>query len=125
MNQKPKSLKEVKSILNDISYKRDGWNISLIEKEGLNGWLIQVQFRDYDLSSNKEEKVLQKCRKWYISPYMTTSEIVSTCLLAYLRAEEHEARERFTYKNAQVFSPHFDMDELVKHISNIKFDSRK
>lgn len=57
-------------------------------------------------------------RKWLLSPHMTTSEIVSTAFKAYLTAEEHECRERFTYKGTRVFGPHFDVDSIVEALES-------
>ena len=54
----------------------------------------------------------QRGRKWYISKFACRSEIVQTLLLAVLTAEEHEAREKFTYRGAALFGPHKDVDEL-------------
>lgn len=51
-------------------------------------------------------------RKWLLSQHMTESEIVQTALLAVLTAEEHEAREKFTYLDEPVFGPHLNVDRL-------------
>jgi len=56
----------------------------------------------------------QTGRKWYLSPFMTKSEVVQTALKAVLTAEEHEARESFRYRGSAIFGPHFDVDSLVK-----------
>lgn len=53
-----------------------------------------------------------KSRKWFLSPHMSHCELVQTCLKAVLTAEEHEARENFTYLGVAVFGPHLDLDEL-------------
>ena len=45
---------------------------------------------------------------------MTKSEIVQTALMAVLAAEEHETREAFLYRGQRIFSPHYDVDQLVK-----------
>lgn len=52
-------------------------------------------------------------RKWRLSPHMTPSELVQTAFLAVLTAIEHEARERFAYRGAAIFGPHFDVDRLA------------
>ena len=48
-------------------------------------------------------------RKWHIAPEATRAEIVRTALKAALTWEEHETRERFTYRGKQVFGPHFEL----------------
>lgn len=68
---------------------------------------LQVSFLDTDLNQ-------QTGRKWRLSTFMTKSEIVQTALKAVLTAEEHEAREHFRYKGEAVFSPHFDVEDLVR-----------
>ena len=52
-------------------------------------------------------------RKWYISPHMTGSEVIQTCLMAVIAFEEHEARESFTVAGAVAFGPHIDVDQLI------------
>lgn len=52
-------------------------------------------------------------RKWLLSPHMTKDEIVQTALMATLAAVEHEAREKFKYKGAAIFGPHFNVDRLA------------
>lgn len=55
-----------------------------------------------------------RARSWFIERQSTKSEFVQTCLKAVLAAEEHEARERFTYKGAAIFGPHHDIEGLVE-----------
>lgn len=55
----------------------------------------------------------QRSRKWWLSPHMTRSEIVTTALKAVLTAEEHEVRECFTYRGEAIFGPHHDVEALV------------
>lgn len=53
-------------------------------------------------------------RKWLLSPHMTDGEIVQTCLLATISAQEHEIRETFFYRGEKVFDPHYDIEKLVE-----------
>lgn len=53
----------------------------------------------------------QQTRQWYIPCDASESEVVRTCLLLVLTAEEHEAREWFHYKGKQVYSPHTSVME--------------
>jgi hypothetical protein len=48
-------------------------------------------------------------RKWHIAPTATRAEIVRTALKAALTWQEHETRERFTYRGKPVFGPHFEI----------------
>lgn len=52
-------------------------------------------------------------RKWRLSEHMTTSEVVQTAFMAVMAANEHEAREMFTYRDESVFDPHYDVEKLV------------
>lgn len=55
----------------------------------------------------------QRTRRWNITPKMTHSEIVQTAFKACLTSMEHRARESFRYKDARVFGPHFNVEDLV------------
>jgi hypothetical protein len=63
-------------------------------------------------------------RKWRLSAWMTKSEVVQTAFMAYLAWMEHEVRESFKYKGEAIFSPHYDVDALVKLSAAGKFDVR-
>lgn len=52
-------------------------------------------------------------RRWWLSPEMTESELVQTAFLAATTAEEHEARELFTYQGKRVFNPHISVKSLL------------
>ena len=52
-------------------------------------------------------------RKWFLSPYMTRSEVVQTAFKAVMTAMEHEVREQFMYRGQTIFDPHYDVDKLV------------
>lgn len=56
----------------------------------------------------------QRTRKWILSPHMTRSELVQTAFKCVLSSLEHEAREQFTYKGERLFSPHYDVEDLVR-----------
>ena len=89
------------AILAEIKYK--DW-VFLADQKG-DGYYLQVLF--YDMG-------MQKGRKWYVSPHATKSEIVQTVLKAVLTAEEHEAREKFTYQGRPIYGPHLSVDRLVE-----------
>lgn len=55
-----------------------------------------------------------KSRKWNLSVHMTDGEIVQTAFKAVLTALEHEAREKFTYRDVAIFDPHYDIEKLVE-----------
>lgn len=99
---------QICEVVRRISYK--GWAFQVIATPQRSIYL-QVAFLAPDNSTGKP--ATQRGRKWLLSEHMTTSEIVSTALKAVLTAEEHEAREQFTYRGATVFGPHVDVETLV------------
>lgn len=76
------------------------------------GYYIQ-HWQQIDCANTGEMGPPHTGRKWYISKYMTTSEIVQTALMAILAYEEHEVRERFHYKGERPFGPHVDVEALL------------
>jgi hypothetical protein len=58
-------------------------------------------------------------RKWYLSPFMTDAEIVATAFKAILTAEEHEAREQFTFDGLAIFGPHLSLGALKANAPNL------
>lgn len=114
---------EIEKLLASINYDKKGWKMRLIEKQ--DGFLLQWTFMERDLTnpdSQIEEE--QFARKWYISPYMTDSEIVRTAYLAVQQAEMHEVAERFTYCGSRIFDPHMNYTELAVHTGEIGVDNR-
>lgn len=59
--------------------------------------------------------------KRFLSPTMTDSEIVRTCLGAALSYEEHEVREFFTYRGRRIYGPHLDVEALVEIADRVDF----
>ena len=100
---------ETKKILDDVDFLDCVFHLILKVGHGL---FLQVQFVA-PCNDTGEEK-LHKGRKWYLSPHATKSEVVQTAFLAALTAVEHEAREAFTYKGAQVYGPHGDVDAFAR-----------
>lgn len=76
------------------------------------GVLVWARFLSYDAPDALHISE-QETRKWYISCDASESEVVRTCLLLVLPAEEHEAREWFHFKGKQVYSPHSSVMEKV------------
>jgi hypothetical protein len=63
-------------------------------------------------------------RKWYISSFSTETEVIETVFKATWMAMYHEVKEKFRYKGALVYSPHFDINARVAAASGAKFDKR-
>ena len=53
-------------------------------------------------------------RKWYLSEFMLTDEIVKTAYGAFKMAVEHEVMESFKVDGIILFNPHINFEELLK-----------
>ena len=119
MSQPKKTFEEVHRIVSEV--RCPPYTFKLIEK-GPEIWLLQLTYVENDTGTG--ELSLQKTRKWYISPYSTTTEIVETCYAACLRSAKHRIREHFTYVDRQVMSPHFHIIARVAYCDDGQFDRR-
>ena len=83
--------------------------------EGHGGVHLQGAYMEQDIykgpGSSPEE---QLTRKWLLSPHMTESEMIQTAFKCVLTSMEHRTREHFKYKNARIFGPHFNVNDLVR-----------
>lgn len=86
------------------------------------GYLLQLSYYEADIETGK--KALQMARKWYISPWMTETEIVETAFAACRRSMDHVLKEHFTYQGERVYSPHFEVQARLKMCKDKKFDRR-
>ena len=64
-------------------------------------------------------------RKWFLSPYMTDTEVVRTAHKAYITAVMHEADENFLYRGVSIYDPHINVDDLVKLRLEYQLDVRE
>lgn len=115
-----KTLTDVMRIIERLKYK--DWTF-VVNNLG-HGFYVQLRFFAPDNNNPSGPLELQACRKWYISPYMTDSEVVQTAWHAVRQAEEHEVRENFTYNGIRIFTPHPDVDALAIHHAKTPEDSR-
>ncbi len=104
---------DMKAVVGRIRYKN--WSVLLRTDEDKP--YLQLRWVTQDVVAETISE--QSSRKWMLSHYMTPSEIVQTALKAVLAAEEHEAREQFTYRGKAIFGPHFDVEELVKIVDRL------
>lgn len=72
--------------------------------------VLQVEFTALNRWDKTEQ--VQRGRKWMLSTDMTRNEVVQTCFLAVLTAQEHEVREQFRYRGRAIFNPHWNPDSL-------------
>ncbi len=108
MAQPKKSLAELRAILAEVQFLDR--KIVLMEKG--DGFLLQVQYLEADVETG--EPALQKARKWYVSPYSTTTEVVRTAYKAICTSMQHVVDEHFLYRGKRIYSPHYDVESLVE-----------
>jgi len=102
------NLTALREILNDVQF--DDWRFRI--GEDAEAMWVQCAFAALD---NDTGLPTEQCgRKWRISRHSTRDEVVQTCLLAVLKAVEHEARERFKYRGVAIFHTHIPVDRLVE-----------
>jgi hypothetical protein len=92
-----------------VKYK--DWVLHLGRDSGEDG-RIYMQWQFKAACAKTGEVCDQSGRKWYLSPHMTVSELVTTAFKAALTAEEHECRENFTWNGKRIFNPHVDVAAL-------------
>lgn len=73
---------------------------------------LQARYMDKDIYTGVDAE--QRTRRWLLSPEMTVSEIVQTAFKCCMTSMEHRTREAFTYREARIFGPHFDVEQLVE-----------
>lgn len=105
-----KNKEDMEEIVGKIRYK-PGWELRLREEPGR--FYLQWHFSNPD-AKNPMLVTPVFGRKWFLSTWMTESEIVQTALMGALAAEEHECREFFRYEGKRVFNPHIDVRSLME-----------
>lgn len=114
--QKPKTIDEVEAVLDDIEIGSDLYpgnpRFKLMRKG--NGYLLQFIYDEADVEDRAAGPVPQHCRKWYVSPYSTTTEVVRTAFKAVEASMAHRLGEHFTYQKKQIHSPHLHVDALLE-----------
>lgn len=105
-------LERARVLVSQIAYK-DGWKLlCCVDRMRNDAIFIRWRFEAKNVKTGIVETM--RGRKWYLSQYMTDSEIVCTAFKAALTAEEHECRENFTFQDSRIFNPHIDVHILRK-----------
>lgn len=103
-----KTLADLQAILADVVF--EDWRFRTGQDQDGVFW-VQCAFVAPDNDTGLPAE--QRGRKWRISQWMTRDEVVQTCLLATIKAVEHEVRERFKYRGHAIFHTHLPVDDLV------------
>lgn len=120
MEQPRLSREVIQGILDGVGFQDR--KFILLEKG--DGFLVQMEYFEADVEKPGSEPVSQKTRKWYVSPFMTESEIVETCWAMVCRSQLHIASEHFTYRGRRVYSQHFDIHGRMYLCDHDCFDGR-
>lgn len=81
-----------------------------VKVDGRGAIYLQAGYDEADVVTGVVER--QLTRRWFLSPEMVKSEVVSTCFKCIITSVEHRTREHFTYKGRRIYGPHFDVDAL-------------
>jgi hypothetical protein len=101
-------------IASRVRYKA-GWRTVLRLDE--NRWYFQWEWDAMDNAGDNPDYVA-RTRKYYLSPHMTTTEVVNVMFMAALKGEEHETREIFQYRPSEdtdwksPYNTHIDVESL-------------
>lgn len=107
---------EIRNIVSDIRYL--DWQF-LVRMDGERPYL---QVRGHGPDPNQEMKDENWTgRKWWLSTHMCKNEVIRTAYKALECAVKHEMDEMFTYRGAQIMSPHLDYDVVVDMMRTISY----
>lgn len=120
MSQIARTRQEIQEIVDRVQFMDRSFR--LLEKG--DGFLLQMEYMEPDVNKPGSPPVLQRTRKWYISPFMTESEIVETAWACACRSQLHVAGEHFTYKGRRIYSQHFDVYARLDLCDDDAFDAR-
>jgi hypothetical protein len=121
MGQEKLTREEIEHVISKVQFMDRTFR--LLDKG--DGYLLQMEYMEADVEKPGSEPVKQSTRKWYISPYMTESEIVETAWACVCRSQLHVASEHFTYSGRRVYSQHFDVHMRMELCDDECFDVRK
>lgn len=101
------TLEEMQLVIAECEFPHYTLTVSI---DGRNAIYLRGSYMEADVLTGKEER--QLTRRWFLSPEMTRSEIVSTAFKCVLTSAEHRVREWFRYRGRAVYGPHFNVDLL-------------
>jgi len=121
MPQSRKTFEEIQNIIDKIEFM--DWKLRLLSKG--DGYLLQWVFNELDVEHPEKGPQPQHCRKWYLSPFSTETEIVETAWKACWIAMMHEVSERFSYNSKRIYSPHFAVSARIDMCNREVYDVRE
>lgn len=115
MKKKGHTLETIKALLQPITISLFGQKLYVTtDVDKLYGKRVYLRVY-YHSSCNKTGEIkMWEGRKWYLSPFMTDSEIVFTAYAAFEMAVKHEIMEGFKYDGNVLINPHIDFRKLLE-----------
>lgn len=115
---------QVAAVVDRITY-RDGYDFLVHEALGDGDLVIGVE-----LLVQRPDAITGEMGAGYggirwLSRFASKSDVVRMVFGAILAYEEHEAREFFRYRGAQVFGPHGDVEALVEAAQHTDYRERE
>lgn len=104
------TLEEMQALVAQVEFALDGVPYKFEVKLDDDRPYLQASYPELDVSTGEVE--IQYTRKWFLSPHMVKSEVVSTAFKCVMTSTEHRTREHFKYRGRRIFGPHFDVDAL-------------
>jgi hypothetical protein len=102
------NIDEMRAVVRKVAFPE--YEFSVVES--MHGFVyLRAEYDEADTLTGIIER--QYTRRWPLSPDMTESEVVSTAFKCVFTSMEHKTREWFTYKNAAIYQPHYNVDDLL------------
>ena len=113
--KKKKWLKRIKKLTSHMSFALFGQKLySYVSRDKKWGKRVYMQMF-YTSPCTKTSEIKEwRGRKWYLTPYMTESEVVFTAWAAFEAAVKHETMEGFRFDNQTVINPHVNFRKLLE-----------
>ena len=100
-------IEKAKSIVDECSFPDYIFKVDVSRTGAV---YLQATYMEPDTTTGDME--LQYTRRWFLSPEMSRSEIVSTAFKCAITSMEHRTREWFLYNGKAIYQPHYDVDKL-------------
>lgn len=99
----PLTTADIRQILSEVEFGPCRYEVEPIE----DGHLLRITATEPDARTGHPRNF--NGRKWHLESDATRGAVVRTALKAALTWQEHETRERFTYRGKRIFGPHFEL----------------
>lgn len=102
---------EIQETVDRCQFQDYRFYLSKVQIDGKTEYVLHAEYDEPDTVTG--EMARQKTREWLLNPWVSKSQVVSTCFKCALTSMEHRTREWFTYKNKAIYQPHYDVEQLA------------